>query len=513
MSSRKIDILEILNRESAVDFEKTRGTAIKDFVQTNPGYYIYQFAKIGAQSRFTPTFNWVAGLLGPVWFGARGLWSWALAFLIIETVAFVQIIRGLFGDLSAEAWKRITSIESTLDLRRQQLASAIENSSDKIDAYKRTVASLEDNILGIKEEALAMEDQGIWIALAGLVLLVVAKATQSVFANWALEKRFSEWHSHPSIQSGISIQSFAISGFFMALVSCAAIIHYSFPDSIKFLSEFPTDPDIRTESIAYVEAFFLFCVINGEAFFDSITFIIRVVLDALETVFVGTPWIVVASLLVLLTTLTGGPRTAIYTGAFLAYIGILGFWEKAMTTLALLGTAACLSISIGIPLGIFCARRQRLYAIIRPIMDFMQTMPSFVFMIPVIAFFGTGKSAAVVMTMIFGGTPVVRLTVLGIRGVPEAVREAATAFGAGKWYLLTKVDLPLAAPSIRAGVNQTIMLSLAMVVVASLIGAKGLGEDVLEALQYAKFGTGILAGFCILFCAIILDRIVQGQRE
>ncbi len=254
-------------------------------------------------------------------------------------------------------------------------------------------------------------------------------------------------------------------------------------------------------------------MLNGEAFFDLITFIIRVVLDALETVFVGTPWIVVASLLVLLTTLTAGLRTAIYTGAFLAYMGILGFWVKAMTTLALLGTAACLSIAIGIPLGMFCARRQRLYSIIQPIMDFMQTMPAFVFMIPVIAFFGTGKPAAVVTTMIFGGTPVVRLTVLGLRGVPEAVREAATSFGAGKWYLLTKVDLPLAAPSIRAGVNQTIMLSLAMVVVASLIGAKGLGEDVLEALQYANVGQGILAGFCILFCAMILDRIVQGQRK
>jgi glycine betaine/proline transport system permease protein len=181
--------------------------------------------------------------------------------------------------------------------------------------------------------------------------------------------------------------------------------------------------------------------------------------------------------------------------------------------LALLGTAACLSILIGIPLGMFCARRPRFYSFIQPIMDFMQTMPAFVFMIPVIAFFGTGKPAAVVTTMIFGGTPVVRLTVLGLRGVPDSVREAAISFGANKWYLLTRVDLPLASPSIRAGINQTIMLSLAMVVVASLIGAKGLGEDVLEALQYANVGQGILAGFAILFCAMILDRIVQGERK
>ncbi|MEO1284890.1 MAG: ABC transporter permease subunit, partial [Pseudomonadota bacterium] len=225
------------------------------------------------------------------------------------------------------------------------------------------------------------------------------------------------------------------------------------------------------------------------------------------------PWIVIAALIILLTWLTAGVRMAIYSGAFLAYMGFLGFWEKAMTTLALLGTAACLSIIIGIPLGMFAARRPRFYSFIQPIMDFMQTMPAFVFMIPVIAFFGTGKPAAVVTTMIFGGTPVVRLTVLGLRGVPESVREAAISFGANKWYLLTKVDLPLASPSIRAGINQTIMLSLAMVVVASLIGAKGLGEDVLEALQYANVGQGILAGFSILFCAMILDRIVQGQRK
>ena len=194
-------------------------------------------------------------------------------------------------------------------------------------------------------------------------------------------------------------------------------------------------------------------------------------------------------------------------------MGLLGFWEKAMTTLALLGTAACLSIVIGIPLGMYCARRPRFYSFIQPIMDFMQTMPAFVFMVPVIAFFGVGKPAAVIVTMIFGGTPVVRLTVLGLRGVPEHVREAAISFGASKWYLLTKIDLPLASPSIRAGINQTIMLSLAMVVVASLIGAKGLGEDVLEALQYANVRQGILAGCAILFCAMILDRIVQGARK
>lgn len=505
--------LEATDTEAALAYAAERRDNIATFVRTNPDYYIKQFDKIGESSKFTATLNIFAGIFGPVWYGARGLWSWALPFLIIETLALVQIARGLFGDLAADAFKRITSIEGTLELRRQQLASAIESGSEKVDVYARTVKSLEEAIGGIKAEAVALSEQGVMIALTGLALLIIVKIVQATVANWALEARFSEWLSDRTVRSALPVSQIIFSAVFMALIAIAAMMHYSFPGRFDLLSQFPTNPSYRLESIASVEAFFAYAVLNGEILFDFITYGIRIILDALELVFVSTPWIVVASLIVLLTWLTAGVRTAIWSGTFLAYIGLLGFWEKAMTTLALLGTAACLSILIGIPLGMFCARRKRFYAVIQPIMDFMQTMPAFVFMIPVIAFFGTGKPAAVVTTMIFGGTPVVRLTVLGLRGVPDSVREAAISFGATKWYLLTRVDLPLASPSIRAGINQTIMLSLAMVVVASLIGAKGLGEDVLEALQYANVGQGILAGFAILFCAMILDRIVQGKRK
>ncbi len=513
MSDTVQNPLEATDTEAALAYAEERRDNIRRFVRTSPDYYIAQFDKIGESAKFTPTFNLMAGLFGPVWFGARGLWSWALPFLIIETLALVQMARGMFGDLAADAFARIASIEGTLDLRRQQLAAAIESGSDKVDVYRRTVESLEAAIGGIRDEAAALSEQGVTIALGGLVLLIAAKAVQATVANWALEARFSEWLSNPDIRSGLPLSNIVSSAVFMALIAVAAMVHYSFPGRFSLLTEFPTDPDYRLFSIEWVEAFFAFCVANGEVLFDFITYCIRMVLDALELVFVSTPWIVIASLIVLLTWLTAGIRTAIWSAAFLSYMGLLGFWDKAMTTLALLGTAACLSILIGIPLGMFCARRPRFYSFIQPIMDFMQTMPAFVFMIPVIAFFGTGKPAAVVTTMIFGGTPVVRLTVLGLRGVPDSVREAAISFGANKWYLLTRVDLPLASPSIRAGINQTIMLSLAMVVVASLIGAKGLGEDVLEALQYANVGQGILAGFAILFCAMILDRIVQGQRK
>ena len=490
-----------------------RETLIDEFVGSNGDYYATQFEKIGSTTSFTWTFNLAAALLGPIWFGMRHLWNWGLPFLILEAGALVQLSRGLFGDLSADIRERIVQIEATLAQRREQLEAAIANDDGNAAVFQRTIDSLEAAIGGIQAEAAAADAAGVWVALSGLALLLVVKLIEGTTANTLLERRFSDWLSDRSYPAGISPPKTMMSVGFVALIFAVCIAHYAFPGMWPMLAEFPEQQPYRLAAIEGIRAFFDYAVISGEWFFDTITHGIRVILDALEVLFVNTPWPVIASIIILLTGLSAGMTAAIYTGAFLFYIGLLGFWEKAMTTLALLGTAACISICLGIPLGMLCARRQRLYAVVRPVMDFMQTMPSFVFMIPVIAFFGTGKPAAVITTMIFGGTPVVRLTVLGLRGVPEHVREAAIAYGASKWYLLTKVDLPLAAPSILAGVNQTIMLSLAMVVVASLIGAKGLGEDVLEALQYASVGQGILAGFAILFCAMILNRIVQGDRH
>ena len=156
---------------------------------------------------------------------------------------------------------------------------------------------------------------------------------------------------------------------------------------------------------------------------------------------------------------------------------------------------------------------QQAYSIVKPILDFMQTMPSFVYLIPAIAFFSIGKPPGVLATVIFAMPPMIRLAALGIQGVPGHVTEAAIAFGASPRQLLFKVELPLAVPSIMTGINQTIMMSLSMVVVAALIGAGGLGYDVLFALQHVEAGKGILAGIAIVFCAMILDRIIQGSRE
>ena len=491
----------------------SRSELIKNFVISSPDYYIDEFKKIGSKPSYSFSFNLFAALFGPMWFGLRNIWNYALAFLIIETFAVVQIIRGLFGNITKDALEKIDKIQSTIDFRYKQLEAAKENNPDKVEVYERAIKSLEDAMKEYVVDVQQIEASAIWITISGIALLIFVKFIQGILANTVLEKRYSEWLSNKSISPGMKTKNYLLSIGFTIIIMFFSVIHYSFPGFFSIMNDFPTHPEIRLTSIKWVETIFDYAVIKGDAVFTAITIGIRSVLDFLELLFVKTPWIVIITTIVVLTALSAGIRTAIYSAGFLAYMGFLGFWVKAMTTLALLGTAAILSIVIGIPLGIYCARRQRFYSMIRPIMDFMQTMPAFVFMIPVIAFFGTGKVAAVIITMIFGGTPVVRLTVLGLRGVPETIREAAIAYGASKWYLLRKVDLPLATPSILAGVNQTVMLSLAMVVVASLIGAKGLGQDVLEALQYANVGQGILAGVAILFVALILDRVVQGKKR
>ena len=247
---------------------------------------------------------------------------------------------------------------------------------------------------------------------------------------------------------------------------------------------------------------------------DAVTPLVKVApLSATETVFVDTPWPVVMTVIVVVAWRLAGPRVAVFTGAALAYLALFGLWETSMVTVSLLGAAAFLCVLIGIPLGVWFGKSQRAYNAALPVLDFMQTMPAFVYLIPIIAFFGTGKPPGVLATLVFGMPPVIRLTALGIRGVPESTKEAATAFGCTRWTLLKDIEIPLAMPSIMTGVNQTTLMCLSMVVIASLIGAKGLGQDVLVALQYAAKGQGMLAGLAILFCAMVIDRIVQGHYK
>lgn len=196
-------------------------------------------------------------------------------------------------------------------------------------------------------------------------------------------------------------------------------------------------------------------------------------------------------------------------------IGMLGLWDQAMQTLALMLVATIIAVMLGIPAGILLSRSRRSRALLLPVLDAMQTMPSFVYLIPALLLFGLGKVPAILATVIYGIVPVIRLTDLGIRLVDKEIVEASEAFGASTWQQLFGVYLPLALPNIMAGINQTTMMALSMVVIASMIGARGLGEEVLLGIQRLDVGRGMAAGLAIVFLAIVLDRITQsyGKRS
>ena len=476
-------------------------------------YYESEFNKINDSPRFGFSWNWMTFLFGPVWFGTYGIFSWALVFTVFEAFALTQIGRGLWGDLTREIRDRIDTVTIQLNLRQAQLEQAIEASKNNVEALQRNIEGLQTMIELAQAEMQRTADSAIWYFVLGVVLIVALRAGEAVLANPVLARRFNAWLSDQSARKPKNVQNLVFSVLFVFCICAINMAHYAFLIDFGVLSEFPRDPEFRNSSVTVIEGVFDYLTIYGDSLFDAISFGIRIVLDFLETLFVRTPWPVIAILIVTVTALSANRRSAFVAAAFLAFIGSVGLWTLAMQTLALLGTAACISIGIGIPIGIYSAHRPRVYRAIRPVLDMQQTIPTFVYMIPIIAFFGTGKSAAVVTCLIFGMPPVVRLTVLGIQGVPDSIREAAIAYGASEWFLMTRIELPLAAPSIRAGINQTILLSLLTVVVASLIGAKGLGEDVLEALQYASIGQGLLAGLAILFLAKILDRIFRGNRD
>ena len=197
-------------------------------------------------------------------------------------------------------------------------------------------------------------------------------------------------------------------------------------------------------------------------------------------------------------------------GVLLFFVGVLGLWDLTMQTLALMLMATIVSVVIGVPMGIFVAKSRTVRSITLPVLDVMQTMPSFVYLIPALMLFGLGKVPAILATIIYAVPPLIRLTDLGIRQVDHEVVEAATAFGGSPNQILFGVELPLATPTIMAGLNQTIMMALSMVVVASMIGARGLGEQVLNGIQTLDVGKGLEAGIGIVILAIVLDRITQG---
>ncbi len=276
--------------------------------------------------------------------------------------------------------------------------------------------------------------------------------------------------------------------------------------------EFPEVVNIPLAKV--IDIIMSWLLIHLDGFFDAIGFIILQVVTGFEALFLFIPWFVMIPLAGLAGwKLVGKWKTGLVFMILLFLIGTFGYWELSMRTLSLVIASVFFSLLIGIPMGINMARNDRTEAILKPLLDGMQTMPSFVYLIPALMFFGMGKVPAMFATIIYAVPPVIRLTNVGIRTVDKEAVEASKAFGATSRQVLFDVQLPLAKPTIMVGINQTTMMALSMVVIGSMIGAKGLGMEVLLAINRIEVGKGFEAGLSIVFLAIIVDRITFSFSE
>ena len=259
----------------------------------------------------------------------------------------------------------------------------------------------------------------------------------------------------------------------------------------------------------WVEHLLDWVVGNFRPVFQAVRWPVDGVLSTIEAALLGVPAIIMLVLLGLLAWQAAGWRLGVGAIISLAFVGFIGAWSETMITLSLVITSVFFCILIGLPTGIWLARSDRAAQVVRPILDAMQTTPAFVYLVPIVMLFGIGNVPGVVVTIIFALPPVIRLTNLGIRQVPSDLIEAARSFGASKRQLLYKVQLPLAMPTIMAGVNQTLMLALSMVVIASMIAVGGLGQMVLRGIGRLDMGLATVGGIGIVLLAIIIDRMTQ----
>jgi len=449
------------------------------FLGRNEEYYDQQFAAIEKKTeRVKPNFG--ALIAGPFWAAARGVWWLFWVCLALDLCSISLLLRALLLD----------------------------------------------------------EPNPANIAFA-VCLLAGSRVAVSKVASRALLAKYQKWRLHPNVPSGFSLKRVLLSA--LLIIAIAPLTIY------RTLRVAPSERDCRTILGNAPEQFdpqgFLqtldcltisgvpinrerpqviassidrgveYMTVNFSGFFDSVAWTIRTVLVGLENLFIGIPWPVMIVLLILASWRVAGVRVAIFTTAAVAYLASMGFWQNAMATISLVCAAVTIAVIVGVPLGIWAAKSKRANSIIQPTLDVMQTLPSFVYLIPAIAFFSIGKTPAVLATVIYACPPLIKLTTLGIRQVPSVVTEAAIAFGATPMQLLLKAELPLAMSSIMTGINQSIMMSLAMSVIAALIGAGGLGFDVLFSLLQVQPGKGLLAGIAIALCAMIIDRSVQGMRR
>lgn len=437
------------NRMSSVDSKLTADN-VQRFCGINDPYYLHRFQQLARHETAGITFNWAAFLGGPYWALARGVWWLFWTGYTVEVIAL--------------GWL----------LANDSLTSA------------RVIAA---------------------------IVLVAGRIGTATTANPAYWQAFCLWRAGERSDHRFSLTRLLwVSAIVIpaAILGVAGVAHMPLPE---FVVTFPNSHTLSTQTQIAINTAIEWTATQWAPVFDSATSSVRWILDLFENILLSIPWPALAAVVVLLAWRTGGLKLALLSFALLAYLGLFGYWEKSISTMSLVATSVVLCMVIGIPLGILCAKYPRVYRVAEPVMDMMQTMPSFVYLLPAIAFFSIGKPPAILATVVFALPPVIKLTALGIRQVPPNVKEAMLAFGANPLQLLIKAELPLALGSIMAGVNQSIMMSLSMVVIGALIGAGGLGYDVLSALQQMDNGAGILAGAAIVACAILLDRLIQGRKN
>ncbi len=271
----------------------------------------------------------------------------------------------------------------------------------------------------------------------------------------------------------------------------------------------PSDYEIYIPIGEWIEGNIKEWLFEQRPLFKKISAPIDTVLNSLDSLFNFIPFPIILLIFIIFAYRTNGIKFAIFSFVSLIFIDLVDLWSESMTTLAMIFTAVLFCMLIGIPLGIIASRSNTFEIILRPILDIMQTIPSFVYLIPVVMLFGVGLTPGVVATIIFALPPIIRLTNLGIRQVGKGFKEAGSSLGLTKFLILIKIEIPLSLKTIMAGVNQTLMLALSMVVIAALIGAGGLGLTVYIALGRLDVGSAVIGGTGIVILAIILDRITQ----
>lgn len=528
---------ESLAEVAAAQLEaKTSGSADREvreafgnFAEQNQDYYGRTFLKIQQNKLSGLHINKAAALGGFVWAALRGNW-------IMFWIGFVF-------DMMAAANLGL--------VYRYSLAKAAAIDAEKTYLIERFTDWTGRHLL------------------AAILLFIVGRLVLGWIADRFYYRQYSAWRINPKVNSGVNTKRWIVAGLIFFLVAPLTLYRStqeapSQRDCVKVaraiqdskevsfkqrfdcmtISEVPTmvwlkrppqmtfprnEDGTRTlvlkestakrpvnlnvylsevidQRIDYAKAFYGYI-------FDGITKWLRTLLNAIEAIFVGTPWPVTAAIFLLIAYHFAGAKVAAFTAATLFYLGLFGFWQTAMSTVSIVIASTIICIVVGLPLGVWVGKSRVGSAIVTPILDIMQTIPSFVYLLPAVAFFSIGKPPGILATVIFAMPPMVRLTALGIKQVPESTKEAALAFGASPRQLLTRVELPLATPSIMAGVNQVVMMSLSMAVIAAYIGAGGLGFIVVDALGQSQVGRGMLAGIAIAFIAIVIDRIVQKANQ